>query len=96
MSNGRKRASPKVSGPFLKPSLHRIEKAGRAQFLVSPHSPIILAYPGAILLGLDGNEIRQVQYTETDHYRVTKQFLASPERYFRHLFSEDPEDDDEA
>jgi hypothetical protein len=36
-----------------------------------------------------------VQYEDTDHYRVTKQFLASPERYFRHLFSEEPDDDDE-
>jgi hypothetical protein len=25
---------------------------------------------------------------------VTKQFLASPERYFRHLFSDDPDDDE--
>jgi predicted ATPase len=74
--------------------MHRVEKAGRAQFLVSTHSPIILAYPGATLLSLDGNEIRQVQYTDTEHYRVTKQFLASPERYFRHLFSEEPDDDD--
>ena len=73
--------------------MHRIVTAGRAQFLVSTHSPIILAYPGATLLSLDGNEIRQVQYTDTDHYRVTKQFLASPERYFRHLFSKDPDDE---
>lgn len=75
--------------------IHRLEKAGRAQFLVSAHSPIILAYPGAVLLSLDNDEIRGVQYEDTDHYRVTKQFLASPERYFRHLFSEEPDDDDE-
>jgi predicted ATPase len=75
--------------------MHRLEKAGRAQFLVSTHSPIILAYPGAVLLSLDSNEIRQVEYTDTEHYQVTKQFLASPERYFRHLFSVDPDDDDE-
>jgi len=74
--------------------IHQLETTGRAQFLVSTHSPIILAYPGAILLSLDGKEIRQVQYTDTDHYRVTKQFLASPERYFRHLFSERSEDDE--
>jgi predicted ATPase len=75
--------------------IHRLEKAGRAQFLISTHSPIILAYPGAVLLCLDSDEIRRVQYEDTDHYRVTKQFLASPERYFRHLFSEEPDDDDE-
>jgi predicted ATPase len=73
--------------------LHRLETAGRAQFLVATHSPIILAYPGAILLSLDGGGIRPVRYTDTDHYRVTKQFLSSPERYFKHLFSDEPDDD---
>ena len=76
--------------------IHRLEKACRAQFLISTHSPIILAYPRAVLLSLDGDEIRPVQYEDTDHYRVTKQFLASPERYFRHLFSEELDDDDES
>jgi hypothetical protein len=46
-----------------------------------------------VLLSLDGDEIREVRYVDTDHYRVTKQFLAA--RYFRHLFSEEPDDDGE-
>jgi predicted ATPase len=32
-------------------------------------------------------EIREVAYQETEHYRVTRDFLASPERFFKHLFS---------
>jgi predicted ATPase len=86
--------SPQRQLSFLS-ILHRLEKAGRAQFLVSTHSPIILAYPGAVLLSLDGDAIRPVQYEDTEHYRVTKQFLASPERYFRHLFCEESDDDGE-
>jgi len=74
----------------------RLETAGRAQFLISTHSPIILAYPGVVLLSLNGDEIREVRYVDTDHYRVTKQFLAAPERYFRHLSSEEPDDEGEA
>lgn len=73
--------------------IHRLEAAGRAQFLVSTHSPIILAYPGAVLLSLDGDAIHPVRYIDTDHYRVTKQFLISPERYFRHLFTDKHDDD---
>ena len=73
--------------------IHRLETAGRAQFLISSHSPIILAYPGASLLSLDGDTIHPVRYTDTDHYRLTKQFLESPERYFRHLFSDKSDDD---
>lgn len=44
------------------------------------------------LLSLDGDAIRQVDYTDTEHYRVTKQFLSSPEHYFRHLFSDESDD----
>lgn len=73
--------------------IHRLEAARRAQFLISTHSPIILAYPSAVLLSLDGDAIHPVPYTDTDHYRITKQFLDSPERYFRHLFSDDSDDD---
>jgi len=73
--------------------VHRLETEGRAQFLVSTHSPIILAYPGAVLLSLDGDAICAVRYKDTDHYRVTKQFLDSPDRYFRHLFSEESDDE---
>jgi len=59
---------------------------------VSTHSPIILAYPGAVLPSLDGDAIRPVRYEDTDHYKVTKQFLISPERYFRHLFADKYDD----
>src|SRR5712664_1405982 len=87
--------SPQRQLSFLS-IIHRLETAGRAQFLVSTHSPIILAYPGATLLSLDSDAIRQVDYTETEHYRLTKQFLISPERYFKHLFSDDSDNDEES
>ena len=73
--------------------IHRLDIGGRAQFLVSTHSPILLAYPGAVLYCLDGDAIRPICYMETDHYRVTKEFLASPERYFKHLFAEESDDE---
>jgi predicted ATPase len=75
--------------------IHRLETTARAQFLISTHSPIILAYPSAVLLSLDGDAIREIQYMDTEHYRVTKQFLASPQRYLRYLFAEDPDDEKE-
>jgi predicted ATPase len=63
-----------------------LETPGHAQFLVSTHSPIILGYPGAVLFSLDGDAIREVTYRETEHYLLTRDFLNSPERYFKHLF----------
>ena len=45
-----------------------------------------------MLLGLDGAGITRVEYTETEHYRLTRDFLSCPERYFQHLFA--PEDEE--
>jgi predicted ATPase len=84
--------SPKRQLSFLK-IVHDLEAAGRAQFLIASHSPILLAYPGATLLGLDGGPIREVRYDETEHYNLTKEFLASPERFLKHLFARDGGDD---
>src|SRR5213083_1289053 len=66
--------------------IHDLETPGHAQFLISTHSPIILSYPGAVLFSLDGDSIREIAYRDTEHYLVTRDFLNSPERYFKHLF----------
>ncbi|MSP39934.1 MAG: ATP-binding cassette domain-containing protein [Deltaproteobacteria bacterium] len=87
--------SPQRQLSFLK-VIHDLEKPGHAQFLIVTHSPIILSYPGAVLLNLDGDAIREVAYDETDHYRVTRDFLNAPERFYKHLFDttgDDAEDE---
>ncbi len=61
-----------------------------SQFLIATHSPILMAYPGAVILSLDGEEIRPVAWRDTEHYQVTRSFLENPERYLRHLMA--PED----
>ena len=78
--------SPQRQLSFLQ-IIHHLESPGHAQFLIATHSPIILAYPGAVLFSLDGDTIREIAYRETDHYIVTRDFLNAPERYFRHLFN---------
>jgi predicted ATPase len=85
--------SPQRQLSFLR-IIHQLEKAGHAQFLISTHSPILLSYPGAVLLSLDGDSIREIDYTDTEHYRVTRDFLSAPERFFKHLFRADDEEDD--
>lgn len=66
--------------------LHEFEKTERTQFIIATHSPILLSYPGANLLSMDGGTIHEINYRETEHYTITKEFLDSPERYFKHLF----------
>jgi predicted ATPase len=48
-----------------------------------------MAYPDATIYSLDGNGISTVAYEETEHYQITKSFLADRQRYFKHLFSDD-------
>ena len=33
---------------------------------------------------------QEIAYRETEHYRVTRDFLNAPERFFKHLFAEEP------
>jgi predicted ATPase len=77
--------SPQRQLSFLK-IIHDLETPGHAQFLIATHSPIILSYPGAVLFSLDGDRIREIAYRESDHYRVTRDFLNAPERYYKYLF----------
>jgi predicted ATPase len=86
--------SPQRQLSFLK-IIHDLETPGHAQFLIATHSPIILSYPGAVLYSLDGDTIQEISYRESDHYRVTRDFLNAPERYFRHLFDASDEASDD-
>jgi hypothetical protein len=76
--------------------IHDLETPAQAQFLISTHSPIILSYPGAVLFSLDGDSIREIAYRETEHYRVTRDFLNSPERYFKHLLRGESDEEGDA
>lgn len=72
--------------------LHRLTKPRIAQFIIATHSPILLAFPGATVLSLDNGVIEHVDYRDTNHYRVTRDFLEAPERFFRHLFADDADE----
>ena len=66
--------SPQRQLAFLQ-VIHRLEAARQAQFLISTHSPILLSYPDARLYSLDAGPIRQVEYRDTEHFRLTRDFL---------------------
>lgn len=68
--------------------IHALEKKN-SQFIISTHSPILMAYPDAQILYLTQDGIRSVSYQETEHYQVTKQFINAPELMCKYLFSED-------
>lgn len=58
-----------------------------AQFVIATHSPIIMAYPNARIYVLGEDGIKEVPYQETEHYLVTRGFLANPQRTLTKLLS---------
>lgn len=68
--------------------MHEICKNPGSQFIIATHSPILLAYPNATIYSCDFGTLTQIEYTQTQHYQVTKAFLDNPERYFEYLFKE--------
>jgi predicted ATPase len=60
----------------------RAARAG-AQFVIATHSPILLACPDAQILELGEHGIATRDYDDLDAVRLTRDFLAAPERYLR-------------
>jgi predicted ATPase len=59
--------------------------AQKSQFVIATHSPIILAYPDAVIYHLGSDGIKKICFEDTEHYVVTKEFLNNPERMLRIL-----------
>jgi predicted ATPase len=59
------------------------------QFIIATHSPIIMAFPSATIYQLDAQGIAPIAYEETEHFRITLDFLRSQDSFFRHLFTEE-------
>lgn len=56
-----------------------------AQFIIATHSPILLALPGARILDFDSQPVRWSSYEDLEHVRLTREFLADPDRFLRRL-----------
>jgi predicted ATPase len=57
----------------------------QSQFIIATHSPILMAYPDACIYRCDSEGLTQVAYQDTDHFKVTREFLANPQRMLRIL-----------
>ncbi len=79
--------SPRRQMEFLA-LLHDYCKRG-CQFVIATHSPIIMAYPDAVIYVFGGDGIRPVPYEETEHYLVTRGFLSSPQRSLAVLLADE-------
>lgn len=57
-----------------------------SQFIISTHSPIIMAYPKAKIIELTEGGMRELTLEETNHYSIMKQFFEDKDRLLHHLF----------
>lgn len=64
--------------------LHDLVLEG-TQFVIATHSPLLMAYPNARIFQCDGNGVQVVNYGDTEHFQVTRDFLANPQRMLRTL-----------
>jgi predicted ATPase len=73
--------------------IHQLVSEG-AQFIIATHSPLLMAYPGAIILLLEEKaDIRSIAYEETEHFRVTRDFLRDPAKSLAILFDAHAEEE---
>lgn len=57
--------------------LHDMAKEG-ARFLISTHSPILMAYPDADLYEIQEGKLVNVSFDEIGHVNLTRNFLNEP------------------
>ena len=56
-----------------------------SQFIIATHSPILMAYPDSLIYQCGKDGISPIAYEDTEHFQVTRDFLANPERMLREL-----------
>jgi len=59
-----------------------------SQFIIATHSPILLAYPNACIYELHDEQLVKTPYEETEHYKVTRRFLANYRKELDNLLEE--------
>jgi len=51
-----------------------------SQFIMATHSPILMAYPDAVIYQCDTHGVRRIAYQDTEHFQVMHDFLVHPQR----------------
>ncbi|WP_156337214.1 AAA family ATPase, partial [Paenibacillus dakarensis] len=60
-----------------------------SQFIISTHSPILMAYPDAQIWRLNEEGVEACRLEETDHFMIMKEFVNNREIMLRELLADD-------
>ncbi|HWO75176.1 MAG TPA: AAA family ATPase [Bacillus sp. (in: firmicutes)] len=66
--------------------IHDLVEQG-SQFIISTHSPIVMAYPDAKIIQLTEEGMSETTLEDSNHYFIMKQFFEDKERLLHHLFN---------
>jgi predicted ATPase len=83
--------SPSRQLAFLS-RMHDLVRRG-SQFVIATHSPILMAYPDAAIYQLGDGAARLVDYRETEHFTVTRNFLTRTDQMLAVLLKGSEEDE---
>jgi predicted ATPase len=67
--------------------IHELVRDG-SQFIISTHSPLILAYPDATIYQCTDTGLQQIDYEDSEPVRLTTSFLSGRERFLRELLED--------
>ncbi len=79
--------SPSRQIEFLK-LLRAMERSGLCQVIMATHSPLLMAYPGAVLLQLTAGGLATVAVEDTEHYRAMREFWCDPRAFVAGVLEE--------
>ena len=65
-----------------------LRKFKDAQFIISTHSPVLLAYPKAQIFSFDEGSVHEIEYEETGSFQVAHRFLNHREQFLEELFAD--------
>jgi len=82
--------SPQRQLSFLVLMHDVLKKFKDAQFIISTHSPILLAFPRAQIISFDGDKLAEIEYEETLPAQIVRHFLNHREEFLKELFQETP------
>ncbi len=59
------------------------------QFIISTHSPLLIAVPNAKIYEIEDGELVEKSFEDTKQFFLYKTFINNPERYLKYLCNED-------
>ena len=65
--------------------LHELVKQ-KSQFIIATHSPILLSYPHAKIIEISDQWFKEINYKDTDHYKLYCSFLNNSDWFIKNLW----------